>query len=305
MAHRDGLLLIDKPEGMTSHDVVDRLRRALRMKRIGHSGTLDPMATGVLVLCLGKATRLQRFFTGCDKEYIARIRLGFATDSHDRTGKPLSPIIASKGVMKEQLQQVMDSMHGPQEQLPPMFSAKKQAGTRLYKLARQGKDVQRKPVPIRIDAIELLAEEGEYIHQHRDGTSDFSILVRCSAGTYIRSMAHDIGVRLGCGGHITALRRTAVGSFRIERAVALEEFEQLSQPHQAQEHIIPLTQIPLDMPIVALTAAEVQQVRKGQSISRARSAEATYCKLVDRRGNFVAVGEISGSGGIQPRIVLY
>lgn len=305
MADVDGLLIIDKPEGITSHDVIDRVRRALGMKRIGHTGTLDPLATGVLVLLLGKATRLQRFLTGCDKEYSARIRLGFATDTYDCTGKPQSPITASQEAMEQQIQQVLENLQGPQEQLPPMFSAKKQDGTRLYTLARRGEEVARRPVRIQIHTLELLPAEGEVLQRNADGTSDFSLLVRCSAGTYVRSLAHEIGQRLGCGGHLLALRRTAVGEFRLEQATALEELERRAQAGQASERILPLAHVPLNLPTIRLSPAEAERVRHGQAVKLNLAMEGSYCQLVDGQGDLIAVGEIMPPSGVtQPRVVL-
>jgi tRNA pseudouridine55 synthase len=305
MADRDGVLIIDKPGGATSHDVIDRVRRALGMKHIGHTGTLDPFATGVLVLCLGKATRLQRFFAQCDKEYVARIRLGFATDTYDRTGTPLSAIVASNGVMPEQIELLINGWRGPQEQLPPMFSAKKQEGVRLYKLARRGQQVPRKPVRVTFYDLELLQEGKETIQRNPDGTSDFSIRVRCSAGTYIRTLAHDLGQQFGCGGHLIELRRTAVGEFRLQDAVPLGEFEDLALQGQAQTRIIPLVQAPLAMPALTLSAGEVEMVRHGQAMTCDRTLDGTYCKLLDAQGGLVAVGEVLPGGRvIQPRVVL-
>ncbi len=306
MADVDGLLIIDKPEGLTSHDVVARVRRALGMRRIGHTGTLDPLATGVLVLCLGRATRLQRFFIGSDKEYIARIRLGFATDTYDRTGKPASPMAASNEVMEEQVKAVLQQLQGTRRQIPPMYSAKKRAGVRLYKLARRGQDVPRKAVLVTIHTIEPLLEGGVFLHRHPDGTADFSVRIRCSAGTYIRSLAHEIGEQLGCGGHLLALRRTAVGSFRLEQAIGLEAFEQLAAAGRANERIIPLDEIPLDLPAVILSASEVEDVRHGRSIERRVTASGLYCRLLDAEGRLLAIGEIVAQGAaVQPRIVLY
>lgn len=304
MAEVDGVLVIDKPEGITSHDVVERVRHRLRMKRIGHTGTLDPLATGILVLLLGKATRLQQFLVGCDKEYIARIRLGFATDTYDRTGKPQTPIIASDQVMVEQIQQVLQTLRGLREQVPPMFSAKKQAGRRLYHLARRGQEVPRAPVRIHIHALELLPEEGEILQRHADGTSDFSLLIRCSAGAYIRSLAHEIGQRLGCGGHLLALRRTAVGDIRLEQALTLEEFEHLTQLDQVRRRLIPLAHIPLNMPTITLTPAEAERLRHGQAVTLPQAIVGRYCKLIDGQGGLMAVGELMSGGVIQPRVVL-
>ncbi|MBI3948981.1 MAG: tRNA pseudouridine(55) synthase TruB [Acidobacteria bacterium] len=306
MAEIAGLLIIDKPEGITSHDVVARVRRALRMKRIGHAGTLDPIATGVLVLCLGKATRLQQFFMGSDKEYIARIRLGFATDTYDRTGNPISPVTASKGVMEEQIQWVLDDLRGTREQLPPMFSAKKQAGTRLYKLARRGEEVLRTPVRVMLHEVKLLPEDGEVLHRNDDGTSDFSLFVKYSAGAYVRSLAHEIGQRLGCGGHIIALRRTAAGDFRVDQAIPLEEFERLAQSGEASERVIPLADAPLNLLTITLSPAEAERLRHGQPVRRESVTDGAYCKLVDARDRLIAVGQMmAGEGVIRPRIVLY
>jgi tRNA pseudouridine55 synthase len=301
----DGVLIIDKPEGITSHDVIDRVRRALGMRRIGHTGTLDPFATGVLVLCLGKATRLQQFLVGCDKEYIGRVRLGLVTDTHDRTGAPVGPMAASNRVMPEQIEQVMNRWRGARDQVPPMFSAKQQAGVRLYKLARQGQDVPRQPVRITIHELELIQRGEDLIERHPDGTSDFSFRVRCSAGSYVRVLAHDLGQELGCGGHLIELRRTAVGAFHLRDAVPLDEFEQRSWQNQGRDRIIPLGRVPLGMPELVLSEADVARVRHGQAVASPRAIAGRHVKLIDERGELVGIGEpIRGLNTIQPRILL-
>src|SRR6185436_12444168 len=175
-----GALIIDKPVGMTSHDVVDRVRRIIGTRRVGHVGTLDPFATGVLVVCLERATRLAQFLVHLDKEYEATVRLGFATDTQDRTGEQITPLAASNAVSKDDVDRVLSEFMGPQLQTPPMFSAKKVAGERLYKAAREGREVERKPVPVIVRSLELLGA----LSEQPDGTCDFKVRVTCSSGTY-------------------------------------------------------------------------------------------------------------------------
>ena len=207
----EGILNIDKPEGMTSHDVVNRVRRACGLRRVGHAGTLDPLATGVLVVCVGRATRLAEYVVGQPKEYVAVVRLGQTTDTYDADGTILEerPVSADSATIQTALQQFT----GPIEQIPPMYSAIKRDGKPLYKLARQGIEVERKARAITIYNLTL-----------EDRTeNDITLRVACSTGTYIRSLAHDLGEVLGCGGHIVALRRTRVGSFSAENAVPLDQ----------------------------------------------------------------------------------
>ncbi len=208
-----GSLIIDKPEGMTSHDVVARVRRAAATRRVGHAGTLDPFATGVLVACIGRATRLVQFLVGLDKEYIATVRLGYATDTQDLTGKRITPFQSSDKVSLDNVISVLNDFTGTQLQMPPMFSAKKIAGERLYQAAREGREVERQALPITVYSIELQSD----FDMSEDGARDFVIRVRCSSGTYVRTLAHDIGAKLGVGAHLRALRRTAVGHFKLER----------------------------------------------------------------------------------------
>ncbi len=225
-----GVLLVDKPQGMTSHDIVARMRRVFRIKKIGHAGTLDPMATGLLLILVGKATKVSQFLMSMDKEYTGTVKLGEATDSQDADGeivetKPV-PELTQADVEKE-----MATFMGDQYQTPPMYSAKKVNGQKLYKLARQGKTIER---------------EARVIHVSRYDVLDFnlpkvSIIVGSSKGTYIRTLAHDLGERLGCGGHLCALRRTQVGKFRIEDSNTLEEIENMA-PSELRTKLIPVNQ---------------------------------------------------------------
>lgn len=210
----EGILLIDKPQGCTSHDVVDRVRRKLKMKRIGHAGTLDPLATGLLIILVGKATKASQYLISLGKKYAATMLLGQATDSQDAEGQ----VVATHEVpnfSQEQIDAIMQTFDGDQYQLPPMFSAKKVGGVPLYKLARRGEEVERKARFIHISKIEI---------------TDFHIpkvafKLECSKGTYVRTIAHDIGQKLGCGAHLIQLRRTATDKFKIEDALPLAEFE--------------------------------------------------------------------------------
>jgi tRNA pseudouridine55 synthase len=222
----EGVLLIDKPSGMTSHDVVDRVRRALRMKRIGHAGTLDPMATGLLIILVGKATRLSQFLMSLDKEYEGTIKLGETTDTQDADGdvQATRPVPA---LTEGQLLEAMQTFIGDQYQIPPMFSAKKLAGVPLYKLARKGVEVEREPRFIRISTFEL----------RRFALPEFDIRLRCSKGTYVRTIAHDLGEKIGCGAHLSALRRTATDRFNISQAVPLALLETMELP-AVRQHLL-------------------------------------------------------------------
>ena len=211
-----GFLVIDKPEGITSHDVVHRLRRLLGFRRIGHLGTLDPLATGVLPLAIGKATRLIQYLEHDPKVYTGRMRLGFATSTYDREGEPLSEAIVPQ-VSPETILEAAQAMTGPQLQVPPAFSAKKLDGKRSYALARRGETVEMRPQSIRIDRFSLTRVSHAEL--------DFEIV--CSPGTYVRSVAHDLGQKLGCGAHLWDLRRIRSGKFSLDQAVTFEQLEQV------------------------------------------------------------------------------
>ena len=212
-----GILLVDKPQGITSHDVVAKMRRVFRIKKIGHAGTLDPMATGLLLILVGKATKASQYLMSLDKEYTGTIKLGEVTDSQDADGetvmtKPV-PELTEKDVVK-----VMQTFLGDQYQTPPMYSAKKINGQKLYKLAREGKVVPREPRVIHISRYEIT----------KFSLPDISFIVRSSKGAYIRTLAHDLGDRLDCGGHLSSLRRTAVGQFRVEESNTVEAIQEMA-----------------------------------------------------------------------------
>ena len=228
----DGVLIIDKPAGMTSHDVVARVRKIVGERRVGHTGTLDPFATGVLVMLVGRATRLAQFLSGAEKEYEAVIRLGYATDTGDITGVPIEESRAkeqrTQSLDKEEIEVALASLRGEIEQTPPMYSAKKIAGRKLYELARRGEEVERKPVRIVISEFEVVERNGTLLAETVDGNHDLFVRVVCSAGTYIRTLAEDFGKRLGLGAHVASLRRTRAGRFRVTAAHGLESLGRLS-----------------------------------------------------------------------------
>ncbi len=224
----EGVLLVDKPQGLTSHDVVYRLRRKLSMKKIGHAGTLDPMATGVLIMLIGKATRISQYLMSVDKAYEGEATLGVVTDSQDAEGEVLTTVPVPP-LTEEQVREVMKGFLGDQYQTPPMHSAIKVDGVPLYKLARKGEEVEREPRFIRVMSFELLTFNPPKL--------TFRLL--CTKGTYVRTIAHDLGQKLGCGAHLSALRRTGSGQFNIAQCLTLDEIEALPLP-EIEKRLIPV-----------------------------------------------------------------
>ena len=211
----EGILLVDKPSGITSHDIVDRLRRKLKMKKIGHAGTLDPLATGLMIMLIGKATKVSQFLISLDKAYEGTFKLGVETDSQDSDGEVVETKDLPENLSEEIIGEAMKEFLGDQYQTPPMFSAKKINGVPLYKMARKGKTVEREPRVIRINELSLQgwdSPEGRFF-------------MDCSKGTYVRTVFHDLGQKLDCGGHLTSLRRTKINDFSIEGVPTLAEIE--------------------------------------------------------------------------------
>jgi tRNA pseudouridine55 synthase len=224
----EGVLLVDKPDGLTSHDVVYRLRRKLAMQRIGHAGTLDPMATGLLIMLIGKATRISQYLISLDKVYEGEITLGVTTNSQDAEGEVMTtlPVPALTGA---EVRAAMAGFMGDQYQMPPMFSAIKVDGVPLYKKARQGEEVVREPRFIRVAAFELQSFNSPKL----------TFRLACTKGTYVRTIAHDLGQKLGCGAHLSALRRTASGQFNISQCLTLAEIQELPLP-EIEKRLIPV-----------------------------------------------------------------
>jgi tRNA pseudouridine55 synthase len=281
----DGVLVVDKPGGPTSHDVVDRVRRALRTRRVGHTGTLDPFATGVLPVCVGRATRLARFLSGGEKEYVATVRLGFATTTDDRTGEPLGARVPGD-VAPEALAAALEGLVGSFDQVPPAFSAKHVGGRRLYELARRGEAVPRAATPVTVHAIRLLAREADTVE----------IAVRCSAGTYVRALARDLGEGLGTGAHLTALRRTRSGPFDLSQSVSGDDLA------GAVERMIPLARLLLDLPAVTVAAEGRRLVGHGRELGPGDVVEGfpegpvERVRVLDESGALLALAVPTGLG---------
>jgi tRNA pseudouridine55 synthase len=280
-AAADGLLNLDKPAGLTSHDVVARVRRGTRLARVGHAGTLDPQATGVLLIGLGKGTKLVQFLQEYPKTYRATLQLGVRTDTYDATGK----IIAVKAVGRvaaEQVAAVLAGFQGVIEQMPPMYSALKRQGQRLYTLARQGIEVERQPRRVQIYRLTLLALSA----------ATLTVEVECSGGTYIRVLADDIGARLGCGAHLSALTRTAVGPFAQDRAVTLEAFDVAIRQGRWRADVLPLAQGMAGFPAIMVTPGAVQALTKGIAPT---AAQVWQLKGTFEVGGTVAIGGADGT----------
>lgn len=274
----DGVLLVDKPAGPTSHDVVERVRRALGERRVGHTGTLDPFATGLLALCVGRATRLARFLSAGDKVYLASVRLGFATTTDDLTGEPLSPASPARPA-RAALEAALASLVGTFDQLPPAFSARHVGGRRSHELARRGETVARTATPVTVHSLRLLSHEDEVVR----------LEVRCSPGTYVRALARDLGERLGTGGHLVALRRTRSGPFDLGRALAGDDLA------RAAESLVPMRELLPDLPAAQVGPAGRALVAHGRDLGAQDvldgfpAAGADTVRLVDAEGELLAV----------------
>ena len=256
-----GILIIDKPAGWTSMDVCAKLRGILGERRVGHGGTLDPMATGVLPVFVGSATRAVEFAENSCKEYVAGLRLGLTTNTQDITGETLAARPADVG--PEELEAALEGFRGELLQIPPMYSAVKIQGQKLYELARMGREVERRPRPVVIYALELL---------ERTGPADYRLRVRCSKGTYVRTLCHDIGAALGCGGCMSSLRRTEAAGFTIEQAVTIEEVQA-----QGEALLLPVDRFFAQYPAFRLTEERLERLcRNGNPLPAGDAAPGTY-----------------------------
>ena len=329
----DGALIIDKPAGMTSHDVVALVRRILGERRVGHTGTLDPFATGVLVVLVGRATRLAQFLSGAEKEYEAVIRLGYATDTGDITGaRVLSEPPAARGpregipsgvqhaggphakaqspqsLTEETIEAALASLRGEFEQTPPMYSAKKIAGQKLYDLARRGEEVERKAVPVTVREFEALPGDGSLLKSNEDGASDLAVRVVCSAGTYIRTLAESVGEQLGVGAHLSALRRSRAGQFKIADAITLVRLNDVAQSGAVEQVLISPDAALLHLPFLNLDADGAHSVRHGIDVqiedpNATDWTDGQPVRMRDLNGELIAVG-IYEKDIIHPSVVI-
>lgn len=268
MSRMDGVLIIDKPAGLTSHDVVARVRRILGQRRVGHTGTLDPFATGVLVILVGRATRLAQFLAGAEKEYEAIIRLGYSTDTGDLTGKAL-PAEAGTNIPSftdTEIEKALKKLRGEIDQIPPMYSAKKIKGRKLYELARSGEEIERQPLRITIHEFEAVPNGDQLLIRNEDGNADLMVRVACSAGTYIRTLAEDFGRELNAGAHLTSLRRTRAGDLKIEHALSLEELQDRVAANAIAGSLVSLDAALSRLAFVHLSDADADRVRHGMPV---------------------------------------
>ena len=279
----DGVIVVDKPADWTSHDVVNKMRRFTGTRRLGHLGTLDPSATGVLPLVIGRATRLARFYTRNDKVYEGVVHFGYSTDTYDGDGGPTSEEVAVT-LDRACLEARLAPFRGAFEQLPPPVSAKKIGGRPAYELARKHRPVALMPAKVEVYSLEILSVEG----------CEARLRVHCSAGTYLRSIAHEAGCALGCGAFLKSLRRTASGDFRIESTRTLEQLAALAADGRLTEALIPAAQLLPEFPAEIVDAITVGQIRNGRDFHvspfQAR-AGARYVKAVSSQGELVAIGE--------------
>ena len=287
-----GILLLDKPVGMTSNEALQVVKRLYRARKAGHTGSLDPLATGLLPLCLGEATKISAYLLDADKRYWVRVRLGVVTTTGDAEGEIVGtrPVV---GIDEDRVRQALAGFLGTIQQLPPMYSALKHQGQRLYKLAREGIEVPREPRAVNIHAIMLLGLDGE----------EFEMEVHCSKGTYVRTLAEDIGAALGCGAYVSALRRTGVGPYLADRMVGLPEIERRADEgfESLDGLLLAIDSAVCHWPEVKLSEDAAYYLKLGQPVLVPKAPPHGWLRLYDARGRFLGVGEIEDDGKVAPR----
>jgi len=289
----NGVVVVDKPGGWTSHDVVARARRLVGERSIGHLGTLDPMATGVLPLVLGRMTRLCQFYSGSGKTYEGTIRFGFATDTYDADGDPAAPA-HEVNVTLEEIRNAVSSLTGPIQQTPPPFSAKKVQGVHAYKLARRKQEVELKPVEVEV---------------HEFTISNFELDVatfrcRVSSGTYVRSLAHELGQKLGSGAHLASLRRTAVAEFTIEQSHTLDQIAEAVAQSRIEELLIHPRRVLPEIPCVTATDADVAKIRNGRTVNLPEMSRSRWVKVFAGQADLVCLASRVAGTLFHPKVVL-
>lgn len=273
----NGILIVDKPAGWTSQDVAAKLRGVFHEKRVGHGGTLDPMATGVLPIFIGRATRAVPFFEHADKVYEAGLRLGLVTDTQDVTGRTLEECAVD--ITQVQLEAALDKFRGEIAQIPPMYSAIKVNGQKLYALARQGKAVERAPRPVTIFALDLLGGAG----------ADWRLRVHCSKGTYVRTLCHDIGAALGCGGCLSALRRTRAGAYDVTRSHTMAEILSAENPEAL---LLPTDSLFSDRPALKVAENAERKLRNGAPLHTPKLKDGEY-RVYNQAGDFLLLAQVA------------
>jgi tRNA pseudouridine55 synthase len=285
----NGMLLIDKPAGISSNHALQTVKRLLNAQKAGHTGSLDPIATGLLPVCFGQATKISGFFLNSDKHYDVTIQFGITTDSGDTAGNIIKT--SDIEVERSQLEQVLDRFRGQISQVPPMYSALKRNGQPLYKLARKGIEIDREPRPVTVFNLTLTA--------FKNNNADLSIA--CSKGFYIRSLAMDIGAALGCGGHVSRLRRTGVSNFSIDQAVTIAQLEVLESAEHRQRLLLPADHALHHLPRVDLTEESSRYFCQGQPVRSLDVQESGMARLYSENNTFLGLGEMSGNGFVAPK----
>ncbi len=287
----NGILLLDKPAGYTSNQALQAVKHLLQARKAGHTGSLDPLATGLLPLCFGEATKVSQFLLDADKRYWVAIRLGQTTSTYDAEGEVLvtRPVQLTRPVIEAALRQ----FQGEIQQIPPMYSAIKQAGQPLYKLARAGIEVERPPRRVVIHALSLVRWQDDRLE----------LTVSCSKGTYIRSLAHDLGETLGCGGHVMGLRRLATGGFSVEQAITLEALQNLPEDGRLAR-LLPLDQALTHLPAVDLSLNAAYYLCQGQVVTAPHGVPMGVVRLYEAGGRFLGLGEVQSDGRVAPKRLL-
>lgn len=287
-----GVLLLDKPVGLTSNQALQTVKRLLNACKAGHTGSLDPIATGLLPLFFGEATKLTQFLLNADKRYWTVFRLGVGTTTYDSEGEAtaIRPVTASRRDIERALQR----FHGEIEQIPPMYSAIKHNGEALYKLARAGVEIERDPRPVTVHEIKILDFEKDLL----------TLEIDCSKGTYVRSLAHDLGEVLGCGAHVTQLRRLAIGDVSIEKAVSLDRLQSLETPDERVPLLQPVDSVLHTVPDVHLTPLAAHYLKQGQTVSARQGLVPGWVRLYEGESRFIGMGEVLDDGRVAPRRLL-
>jgi tRNA pseudouridine55 synthase len=282
------MLLLDKPRGITSNGALQQVKHLFRAQKAGHTGSLDPIATGLLPLCLGEATKISGYFLEADKTYDTRLKLGESTDSGDADGQVT--VRRPVAVADAQIEAAAVRFRGEWDQVPPMFSAVKQGGTPLYKLARQGIEVERAPRRVRVYRLDWRRVDAEHV----------DLTIECSSGFYVRGLAHELGEALGCGAHVESLRRTAVGGLRIENAVTIEQLER-SAPEELDRLLLPLDQALAHMPAVRINDVAAYYLCRGQAVRVPAGTAPGWVRIYGEQAGFLGIGESSGDGYVAPK----
>jgi len=308
----NAVFILDKPKGLSSNGALQRARRLFGAQKAGHTGSLDPMATGVLPICFGEATKFSQWGLDADKTYLARVRLGVTTRTGDAEGEIIGTADASH-VDAEDVEKALEKFRGPIEQVPSMFSALKYKGTPLYELARKGVEVEREPRVVNISHLEMSGFQ-------RTAYTEFDLTVHCSKGTYVRTLAEDIGLVLGVGAHLVALRRTAAGSFALEQSKTLEELEQVredNQPELLDSFLLPMDATIQHLPKVSIDARSAEFFYMGQAVMVSGVYKISACegsrfveetdivRVVSDSGDFLGVGEVTDDAQVQPKRLVF